>query len=174
MRRPVVLSSIAALVVATHAATGQIVASTPQLIPYAPPLATTSFTPYLAFGSLAGTPINLALVGVNFDGNARLDGTVMFVATNKSAAYVNNPVALPSGSYSVQVVVSRVNQPAVLTIVRGSSTVLKSCSLVTSFTTTQACDSGAFTVADGNLSIGLQMSGGDQVTLAKVTVNRWK
>jgi len=51
---------------------------------------------------------------------------------------------------------------------------LSSCSLVTSFNTTQACNSGVFSVADGKLDLALGFPSGSEVSLAKITVNQWK
>ena len=174
MRQHVLSSSIAALAVAGTAAAAQTLAPIVKLGSPSIPVATVSFTPYAAFGVLGNTPINLGLVAVDFGPNARLDGTVMFKPFQKSVAYLNGPLALPNGNYSVQLLFSRVNAPAVVTIARGTSTVLASCSLVTSFNTTQACNSAVFSVADGKLDLTLGFPSGDEVSLAKVTVNQWK
>jgi hypothetical protein len=90
------------------------------------------------------------------------------------AAYLDAPILLPNGSYSVQLSFSRVNSPSVVTITRGVSTVLASCPLVTSFNTTQTCNSGVFAVSNGKLDLALAVPTGDEVSLAKVTVNQLK
>lgn len=174
MRHRFSLSSIVALAVAGEVATAQTLSPTVKVSSASTLVATTSFAAYTAFASLGSTPINLSLIAVNFGPNARLDGTVMFKPIQRSVAYLTAPVALPNGNYSVQLAFSRVNAPAVVTITRGSSTVLVSCSLVTSFSTTQMCNSGIFSVADGKLDLTLGVPSGDEVSLAKVTVSQWK
>jgi hypothetical protein len=174
MRQHVLFSSIAAFAVAGKVAAAQTLSPVVKLGSPSLPIATVSFAPYTAFGVLGNAPINLGLVAVDFGPNARLDGTVMFKPFQKSAAYLNAPIALPNGNYSVQLAFSRVNAPAVVTITRGTSTVLTSCSLVTSFNTTQACSSGVFSIADGKLDLALGFPTGSEVSLAKITVNQWK
>jgi hypothetical protein len=171
MARHSVLSSIVALVVTSHLAAAQTMPPIkPQISANVPPLATMSFTPYAAFGYLGSATIYLGLDGVGFVGSPQPSGEIIFSPYNKSSAYLNSGVMLPNGSYSVQFAFSRVAQPAVFTITRGSSTVLASCSLPPS-TTIQVCDSGVFSVSDGQLGVRLAMTQGAQATLAKLTVN---
>jgi len=174
MRHRFLILSIAALVAPAEAATAQTLSPGVKLAAAALPLATVSFTPYAAFGSLAGAPINLSLVAINLGPTARLDGAIMFKVYEKSVAYLNAPVALPNGTYSVQLVFSRVNSPAVVTITRNVSTLLVSCPLITSFNTTQSCNSGTFAITDGKLDLALGVPSGDEVSLSQVTVSRWK
>ena len=176
MRHQVLIASIAALAVAGEVAAAQPASTTVKPASPGLPIATTSFTPYVASGSLAGAPINLSLEGVSLLPTARLDGSVTFKPYNRSIAYLT--AALPNGNYSVQLAFSRVTGPAVVTIARtgpnGAPTVMVSCSLVMSFNTRQACDSGAFTVANGQLALTLGVPSGEEITLANVTVSRWK
>lgn len=175
MRQTVLLSTIAGLTVAVAApAVAQTLAPSVKVSTASTLITTMSFSPYVAFGMLGNSPINLSLLAVNLNSNARLDGAILFKTSEKSAAYLNTPSGLPNGNYSVQLAISRVNAPAVLTITRGASTALATCSLVTSFTTTQACNTGIFSVADGQLNLALATPSGDEVTLAKVTLSQWK
>ncbi|HEX8944501.1 MAG TPA: hypothetical protein VF785_15290 [Gemmatimonadaceae bacterium] len=180
MLRHTMFLPIVALVVAGHVVTGRVAAaqtlstSTPQLSPYVPPTATTSFTAYAAFGTLGSAPIDLNLIGVNFGADARLDGKVLFVMNQRSTAYLFSPVTLPNGNYSAQFVFTTANQPTTFTITRGTSTVLATCPMAVFYTITQTCSSGVFAVADGKLDLTLAMTQGYQATLAKVVVNQWK
>ena len=166
MARHSVLSSVVALVVTSHLA----VAQTPPLIKpqisAGVPLATTSFTPYAAFGFLGSGIIYLGLEGVGFVGSPQPSGEIILSSYNKSSAYLSSGVMLPNGSYSVQFMFSRVAQPAAFTITRGSSTALASCSLPAS-PTIQVCDSGVFSVSDGQLGLKLAIIQGYQATLAR-------
>jgi hypothetical protein len=177
MRQHVLFSSIAAFAVAGKVAAAQTLSSAVKLPSNTTPIATTSFAPYVAAGALGNTPINLSLVAVDLGPNSRFDGTITFKPFEKSVAYLNSPVAVPNGDYSVQLAFARVNAPAAVTITRGPSTsspLLVSCSLAVSINTLQTCNSGVFSITDGNLSLTLGFPTGSEVSLAKVTVNRWK
>ena len=170
MARHSVLSSIVVLVVTSHLAAAQTLPQIKPQISAGVPLATTSFTPYAAFGFLGSAMIYVGFEGVGFAGNPQPTGEILLSSYNKSSAYLSSSVMLPNGSYSVQFVFSRVARPAAFTITRGSSTALASCSLPLS-PTIQVCDSGVFNVSDGQLGLKLAMTQGYQATLAKVTVN---
>lgn len=132
--------------------------------------ATTSFSAYLAFGTLAGKPINLALDRVEMDGDSHLTGQVMFTATDKSVAYLNSPIGLPNGNYSVEFDFSRVSQPATIAITRGNASTAQATCTITN--TALSCPSGTFAITDGQLNLVLAITQGYQATLAKITINQ--
>ncbi len=159
---------------AAIASVGQ-VASAQTFTPVRPPIAkvataavTTSFSPYLAFGSLGDKPINLSLERVSFNMNAHLDGKVMFTATEKSQAYLNSPAGVPNGNYAVQLDFSSVSQPATVTISLGNTS-QATCAVTSA---ALSCASGTFAVTTGQLDVVIAMTQGYQATLANVTINQ--
>ena len=133
-----------------------------------PVLATTSFSPYSAFGTLGSRPINLSLESVSFNMNAHLDGKVMFIATNKSQAFLNSPSGIPNGNYTVQLDFASVSQPATFTLSLGN-TPQATCTVTSA---ALSCGSGTFAVTNGQLDVVIAMTQGYQAILSKVTINQ--
>lgn len=171
MPRSILVSLLVVVAAVATRAAAQTLAPVRPLIAKVPTVAaTTSFSAYTAFGVLVGKPINLALDRVEFDGNARLSGQVMFTSTDKSWAYLTSPAGLPNGNYSVQLDFSSVSQPATITITRGNTNTVQATCSVTS--TALSCASGTFAITDGQLSLSMTMTQGYQAILSKVTINQ--
>jgi hypothetical protein len=181
MRYKVLFPSIAAFV-----ASGQVAVAQPtRLVVTAPRLiATTSFTPYQAQGTLGNATIPLSLQGVDYDWKTLADGG-MNLSTHAGPGTSNgqmNAQSVPNGTYSVQFAFSQVWFATTFTVSRLSSglpgTVVRSCSLTPS-TATQSCDTGMLSVTDGHLNLWLAIvdamgsNSSPNARLAKITVNLW-
>lgn len=169
MPRRMLLPLLFALASVANRATGQTRAPVkPMAVAVSSVLATTSFSPYAAFGSLGSRPINLSLESVSFNMNAHLDGKVMFTSTNKSQAYLDSPSGVSNGNYSVQLDFASVSQPAVFTMSLGN-TPQATCTVTSA---ALSCASGTFAISNGQLNVVIAMAQGYQAILSKVTINQ--
>lgn len=148
------------------------------------PLATASFAPASFGGTFNGSVLTIGLGWVSSTSPA---APVYMGQYKDSGILVETPQGIANGNYSVEFMIPWANQPATMSLVRGTTEVAQ-CPIQQQLSyapgsLVQRCDSGLISVSDGKLNLTLQIKNpnpscqtcisSQQVSVSQVTINRW-
>lgn len=148
------------------------------------PLATASFAPLSFGGTFNGSPVTMTL------GSVSLSDLVSPITLGMGSVIAfGTPQGIGNGNYSMVITVPWANMAMSLQLVRGATEVA-SCTIQQQLSyaagaPVQQCDTGPFTVGEGNLNLTLRIKNPNptcqtcvafpqQVNVSQVTLNLWR